>query len=115
MVFKVPEKYRSLEDSSPEWGNNGIFFIKTMKIKKAIKVIASDGGGWEHVSVSHRQPYIMPSWETMCHVKDLFWSPEDCVIQFHPPKSQYVNIHPNVLHLWRKIGSEFELPPNEFV
>lgn len=33
----------------------------------------------------------------------------------HPPKSANINIHPYCLHLWKKIGAEYELPPKEFV
>ena len=39
----------------------------------------------------------------MCHVKDLFWQDEEVVIQYHPRKSEYVNNHPFVLHLWKPI------------
>lgn len=71
-------------------------------------MIGSDGLGWEHVSVSLKKN--MPAWEEMCFVKDLFWDPEDCVVQFHPPKSNYVNNVKNCLHLWRQIGKEFPMP-----
>jgi hypothetical protein len=65
--------------------------------------------GWEHVSVSKaRNP---PNWREMCFVKNLFWGPEECVVQFHPPEVDYVNNHPNVLHLWRHITVEFPRPP----
>jgi hypothetical protein len=37
----------------------------------------------------------------MCQIKDLFFEPEDCVVQFHPAKSQYRNFHPGCLHLWK--------------
>ena len=37
----------------------------------AIAVIASWGGGWEHVSVSLARR--CPTWEEMCMVKDIFW------------------------------------------
>ena len=36
--------------------------------------------------------------------KALFWDEDDCVIQYHPPRSEYVNNHQNCLHLWRPIG-----------
>lgn len=72
-----------------------------------------EGAGWEHVSVRHRDR--IPTWEEMCQVKDLFWQDEECVIQFHPPKSVYYNKHPNVLHLWRRPGHEPELPPKELL
>lgn len=40
----------------------------------------------------------------------MFWSAEDCVVQFHPPRSQYVNFHPNCLHLWRQVDAQFKVP-----
>ena len=65
--------------------------------------------GWEHVSVS--TPERTPTWEEMTLVKDLFWSEEECVVQFHPPRSVYVNKHPYCLHLWRNVAQEYALPP----
>ena len=60
-----------------------------------LRILVSDGigpggDGWEHVSVStgRRRP---PNWEEMCFIKDRFWPPEDCVVQFHPPAADYVN------------------------
>lgn len=67
---------------------------------------------WEHVSVSARS---IPSWEEMCWVKNLFWEPNECVVQFHPSETMYVNIHSDVLHLWKPIGIEFPMPPLECV
>lgn len=73
-----------------------------------LKIIFSDGDGWEHVSVSCQNR--MPNWPEMCFIKDLFWDSEDCVVQYHPPGSKYVNYHPLVLHLWRPVGKELPLP-----
>ena len=76
MSFRVPEKYRVLAYSSPEDGNNGLFFIPGRTPRDMMKVIASDGMGWEHVSVSKQ--YECPTWDEMCKVKGLFWDhPED--------------------------------------
>lgn len=71
-------------------------------------VIASWGLGWDHVSVSRSGR--CPDWEEMCRVKDAFFEPEECVIQFHPPKSRYVNMHPFCLHLWRPQNVELPMP-----
>lgn len=81
-------------------------------------IIACDGEppeseGWEHVSVSTRRR--IPNWLEMSFVKDLFWKPEECVVQFHPPRSEYVNNHPNVLHLWRHTSLMFPMPPSILV
>jgi hypothetical protein len=75
-------------------------------------IIASDGMDevrWEHVSVSTKRR--IPNWIEMSFAKDLFWEPEDCVVQFHPPRSAYVNNHPRCLHLWRYLGGDFPMPP----
>lgn len=118
-MFHVPEKYRvttGLMASSTLDGNNGLFVFALGNFKKKpfiISCIASDGLGWEHVSVSTNLG--TPFWEVMQRVKDLFWDEEDCVIQFHPPKSVYVNNHPFVLHLWRQVGVNYQTPPTELV
>ena len=76
---------------------------------RSLTIVFSDGLGWEHVSVS--TPGRCPNWPEMCFVKDLFWHPEDVVLQFHPARSAYVNQHPHCLHLWRPVGTVIETPP----
>ena len=68
---------------------------------------------WEHVSVSTKRR--TPLWEEMCLVKDLFWTEDECVIQYHPPKSEYVNYHPHCLHLWKPIDITLPMPPSILV
>lgn len=115
MSFHVPEQYRYTKfgplQSSAADGNNGAFLIPaSLTTKRPYLVIqASDGMGWEHVSVSTRSR--CPTWEEMCFVKDLFWDPEDCVMQLHPPKSQWVNNYLYCLHLWRPIAAVIPQPP----
>ena len=94
---------------SDDDGFKGFFCVR---IKGArVKCMASDGEGWQHVSVSVDKSNQPPSWALMCAVKDLFWQPEDCVIQFHPPAAVYVNQHPGVLHLWRSLHTAQPMPP----
>lgn len=80
---------------------------------REMAIIVSWAEGWEHVSVSLRNR--CPTWDEMCLVKDIFWRDDECAVQFHPPKSEYVNLHPYCLHLWKKIGESFETPPKAFV
>jgi hypothetical protein len=110
-VFKVPEKYRITKGelgTTAADGNNGIFLVPNMNGKKFF-VIASDGYFWEHVSVSLKKK-ICPTWNEMCFLKALFWGPDDLVIQYHPPKQNYVNMHPYVLHLWRPVDQIIPMP-----
>lgn len=90
----------------------GMFRCKPMEFNRRFNVIASAGCDlvrWEHVSVSLE--HECPTWDVMCWVKRRFWDDEDCVVQFHPPSSVAVNVHPYCLHLWRPIGVEIPLPP----
>lgn len=103
--------------SKSEDGFNGVFVIPRNFRTKFI-CIASTGGGWDHVSVEvdeRGRPARLPTWEEMCWIKDLFFADDETVVEYHPPKSQYVNIHPWVLHLWRQQGEEMPLPPKRFV
>ena len=68
---------------------------------------------WEHVSVS--LPARCPTWDEMQRVKELFWSDDETVLQFHPERSEYRNIHPFCLHMWRHKQANHPLPPRELI
>jgi hypothetical protein len=116
------ERYRKTEGvlKSNPGEMDGAFFFRCGTVN--FTIIASSGStnelpAWEHVSVraeDYRGSRI-PTWLEMCWVKDMFWEPEECVVQFHPPKSDYVNNHPHVLHLWKPLGSELPRPPSILV
>lgn len=96
--------------STDDDGFNG-FFCLYIKDKR-VKVIASDGMGWKHVSVSlHDTPNKPPTWDIMCSVKNLFWDEEDTVVQYHPAKKDYVNFHKGCLHLWQPLNEKLPTPP----
>ena len=101
--------------SKAGFGNNGLFRVQHPESGKTVRMLASDGGGWEHVSVSIEGAKRCPSWEEMCWVKELFWGPEEWVVQFHPAAEEYVNCHPYTLHLWKPLGAGMATPPAEFV
>jgi hypothetical protein len=105
MTFHVPEQRRLKTGqlaSDESYGNNGAFGLPPLLANRRLYVIASDGMGWEHVSVHAYQgaKTRIPSWEEMCYVKAIFWDAEDVVMQLHPRESEYVNNHAAVLHLW---------------
>lgn len=104
--------------SSNEGESGGVFIIpihsKTSKTGiERLTIIAGVDSDWEHVSVS--LPNRTPTWEEMCKVKDLFWEEHECVIQYHPPKEDYVNLHKHCLHLWRPLKSVIPMPEIERV
>jgi hypothetical protein len=100
-----------LASNWPKYGRNGAFLLPSGE--EWLRCIISDGGGWEHVSVSLVDR--VPTWDEMCWVKSLFWDDEEAVMQLHPPKSDYVNHHPYCLHLWRPTTGKIPLPPSEMV
>lgn len=119
-MFKVPNKYRNgthpVLGSADCYGNNGFFQIP-LEDNILANVMASVGLGWEHVSVHmvDNDKQETPTWDEMCIIKDMFWDEEDCVIQYHPPKSHYVNHHEHVLHLWRSTEHEIPVPDSILV
>ena len=94
-------------------GPDGLSGILHMTGLRKCSVIASWGGGWEHVSVCQKNR--TPDWNEMSKIKDMFWRDDECVMQVHPPKSEYVNLMENCLHLWRPINQEIPLPPILYV
>lgn len=116
-MFHVPEQHRVLSGqmrSDSSYGCNGAFRLPPIISGRNIWCIVSDGEGWEHVSVSIRigaHKTKTPTWDEMCYVKDMFWGDDDVVVQYHPKKSEYVNNHPNVLHLWRPCDTDLLRPP----
>lgn len=103
---------------------NGFFVIPMSKTligteRIALCIVSSgvEQVPWEHVSArisegrGNSWHERTPTWEEMCVLKDLFWKDDEVVIQLHPAKENYVNLHPNVLHLWRPWNAEIPLPP----
>lgn len=76
-------------------------------------VIASNGGGWDHVSISSKSR--TPTWEVMAKVKDIFFESNEVVMQLHPAKENYVNLSEHCLHLWKPQNEAIPVPPIEFV
>lgn len=108
-MLRYSEEHRT---EGPE-GGPGVFKMDS------VLIIASDGLGWEellaweHVSVSKRDS--VPTWQEMCMVKELFFGPDDWVMQLHPPKNKNINLFEHCLHLWRPIHAKIPVPPSILV
>jgi len=89
--------------------SNGFLIIP----KRQMRIVFSNGGDWEHVSVSH--PDRCPSYEEMDEVKRRFWQDTDTVMQLHVPRDDHRNCHPYCLHLWRPMKAEIPKPPGIMV
>jgi hypothetical protein len=117
--MKIPESIERYRILNTQWGSDpgddfGAFVVPGPTGEK-LMILASPGDAdesipWEHVSVSTK--HRCPTWKEMCWVKDLFWNPEEAVMQLHPPKSDWVNNHNYCLHLWRPMDGIIPLPPS---
>lgn len=99
--------------SSPLRQSYGYFEIPLADGVMLSVISSGDDPEWEHVSVS--LPYRCPTWNEMNRVKELFWSDQETVLQFHPRKDQYRNVHPYCLHMWRHKQTNHVLPPRELI
>lgn len=85
---------------------------------RRLRVLVDDGElvGWEHASVSIEgdRRGRLPSWEEMDAVRRAFWRDDECVVQYHVPVADHVDMAP-VLHLWRPIGVDVPRPPSILV
>ena len=92
---------------------NGRFRIGSPIDGADMVIIASIGRGWEHVSVSRKNR--CPNWPEMAHVKQVFFKPDETVMQLHVPEEEHINLHNNCLHLWRPLETEIPKPPSIMV
>lgn len=112
-VLEISQKTKNFVEIEKEGidGFAGTLYDRATRTK--LNFIASWGAGFEHVSVSI--PTRCPSWEQMCLVKETFWRDDECCMQLHPKKEDYVNNHPFCLHIWRPIDEEIPMPPSLMV
>ena len=112
----------AFRDISPEvkamWGFTGdetcgAFWIPSPIDNVQMRVIASSGEGWDHVSVSRQ--HRCPNWPEMEHVKRLFFKDSEVAMQLHVTPAEHINCHPYCLHLWRPHNVEIPRPPGWMV
>lgn len=91
----------------------GAFLIPCHRTGVSLRVIASSGMGWDHVSVS--LPNRCPNWLEMEHIKRHFFEPDEVAMQLHVKPADHINAHPYTLHLWRPQNAAIPLPPHVMV
>lgn len=91
----------------------GVFTIPSVIYMTPLRILASAGEGWDHVSVSRRNR--CPNWPEMEQVKRLFFADHETAMQLHVPVTDHIDAHPYCLHLWRPHGVEIPRPPGWMV
>lgn len=119
LVEPYRAKHAGRLSSDASDGNNGVFLIP-YAARVVLQIIASDGMGWDHLSVvpvdlHRRSLYRTPTWEEMAHVKHLFFADNEWAVEYHPARSHYRNQHEYCLHLWRPQSGVLPVPDPEMV
>jgi len=93
----------------------GAFVVPTSINGSSVRlgVIATQGEGWDHVSVS--TPTRCPKWEEMEYIKRLFFRDDETAMQLHVPPADHKNCHEFCLHLWRPQDGAIPRPPSILV
>lgn len=96
--MKFPEKFRVNHNINIE-NVPFNFFIIPFRGRELQVIATTNPSGWEQISVSLETRN--PNWDEMSHIKSLFFEDEEMCFQFHPKKSEYVNIQAHCLHIWK--------------
>lgn len=108
MTYIKMDRRIQVKDSGID-GMNGWVTLKG----KTFFFVCSNGGGWDHVSVSSKSR--CPSWDEMCEIKNIFFMKHECCVEYHPAEEDYVNVHHYCLHIWKPQKVELPKPPKWFV
>jgi len=91
----------------------GAFQLKSPCDGKPLTIIATDGLGWDHVSVSRTNR--CPNWQEMEFVKRRFFYDHETAMQLHVPLAEHIDNHPYCLHLWSPQDVAIPRPPGKLV
>jgi len=91
----------------------GAFVMPSPIDNRQLRILASNGDGWDHVSVSLVNR--CPRWSEMEHVKRAFFRDDEIAMQLHVPPRDHISLHPFCLHLWRPHEGAIPLPPPAMV
>lgn len=93
--------------------DGGAYKVHHNPTNAELRIIASTGGGWDHISVSlHNR---CPNWAEMEFAKHMFFKPDEVAMQLHVPASDHINVHQYCLHIWRPQLATIPMPPSIFV
>lgn len=92
----MPAGWRSVRktEDGAAWTNDRLAVI----VSAATEL---DGKRWLHLSCSLMgDEGKLPSWDDLREVRDVFLGDEALCLHLIPPRSEHVNIHSGVMHLW---------------
>lgn len=115
--LKILELYTCKEfmDDTEETGIRIVGHLTDPITRATYLVMFTKQFGWEHASISWLHKNKLPDWNIMCRLKDMFWSKDECCVQYHPAEEDYVNMHEYTLHVWKPCLETLPKPPSIMV
>ena len=106
------DQYRTPHPFWPQTEAAGTFkvYVNGRSFYVAVSVDFDKGEIWEHISVTPKNQKRCPTWDEMAAIKDMFFLPEEECVQFHPKRSEYVNLSEFCLHIWRAVNGSVKRP-----
>lgn len=92
----VPDNWEELQ-MPPQLNRMRAWICNGLKVLVS-QDLTDDGEHWLHVSISRENR--LPSWDDLKLAKDIFIGRQNEAVQVLPADRDYVNLHPNCLHLW---------------
>jgi len=105
--FASAETFR-VNKFSCEGDGYGLFFIPSGS-ESPLRVLLSDGCGWDHVSIMH--PDRPPTNQEVAAVRVMFWEREEIVVEYHDPLVFIPETPVTIRHLWCPQGCQLLRPP----
>lgn len=89
------------------YANAGRYIVRLdgARLTVICEVEVVDGKLWTHLSVGGGLVNRLPTWKELRWCKEYFLG-DRRAIQVLPPRAEYVNIHPHVLHLYAPLEGE---------
>lgn len=83
-----------------------VFRLRDVKLLAILECESHDDGRlWAHLSVSANAPRRLPSWTELRWAKEHFLGDRRAIMVL-PPRSEYINITPNVFNLYACLTGE---------
>jgi hypothetical protein len=84
-----------------EYANGAWYTVRldNVRLRAILATESVDGQLWAHLSVSAQVPARIPTWGELRWHKEYFLGDRKA-IQVLPPRAEFVNHHPHVLHLF---------------
>jgi hypothetical protein len=107
MADLAPRTLQANVRSTGDYANAQMYTVRLDGVRLSVILEAEcvDGALWGHLSVCAQQPKRVPSWDELRWCKAYFLGDRKAV-QILPPRAEYVNEHPNVLHLYAALEAD---------